>query len=169
MDFEALYDVSAERLLVFFTRRTIDPDAALDLWAETMAQAFASWGRFRGSTLDEAVAWLYGIARHQWAGFLRRGYAERKALKRLGLERPALESADLERLIELAGLDALRDRVGAALVDLPAEQRDALRLRVVEELPYPEVASRLKVTEPTARARVSRGLRKLHLTLEEAL
>ena len=167
MDFEALYDSSAERLLVYFTRRTLDPETALDLWAETLAQAFYSWRRFRGSTHDEAIAWLYGIARHQWATYLRRGYAEHKALRKLGLDRPSLDDADHERLIELAGLGDLRERVGAALTELPAEQQDAVRLRVVDELPYPEVASRLNVTEPTARARVSRGLRRLSLTLEE--
>jgi RNA polymerase sigma-70 factor (ECF subfamily) len=167
MDFEALYDSSAERLLVYFTRRTLDPETALDLWAETLAQAFGSWRRFRGSSEDEAIAWLYGIARRQWAGYLRRGYAERRALRKLGLDRPEMGDSDHERLIELAGLGDLRARVGAALTDLPADQQDAVRLRVVDELPYPEVASRLNVTEPTARARVSRGLRRLSLTLEE--
>jgi RNA polymerase sigma-70 factor (ECF subfamily) len=168
MDFETLYDASAERLLVYFTRRTLDPETALDLWAETLAQAFASWRRFRGGSHDEAVAWLYGIARRQWALYLRRGYAERRALKRLGLPRPELGGEDLERLEELSGLTELRSRVGAALGGLPAEQQEALRLRVVEELPYPQVARELNVTEPTARARVSRGLRRLSLTLEEA-
>jgi RNA polymerase sigma-70 factor (ECF subfamily) len=168
MDFEAIYDECAERLLVYFTRRTLDPETALDLWAETLAAAFASWHRFRGSTRDDAIGWLYGIARNQWAGYLRRGYAERRALDRLGLTRPELDSDDLARLIELAGLGALRDRVGAALADLPVDQREALRLRIVQELPYPEVAERLNVSEPAARARVSRGLRRLALTLEEA-
>jgi RNA polymerase sigma-70 factor (ECF subfamily) len=167
MDFEALYDSSAERLLVYFTRRTLDPETALDLWAETLAQAFSSWRRFRGSTLDEATAWLYGIARRQWADFLRHGYAERRALKRLGLDRPSIDDHDVERLIELAGRGDLRERVGAALTHLPVDQQDAVRLRVVDELPYPEVASCLNVSEPTARARVSRGLRRLSLTLEE--
>ena len=31
MEFEALYDSRAERLLVYFTRRTLDPETALDL------------------------------------------------------------------------------------------------------------------------------------------
>ena len=168
MDFEALYDSSAERLLVYFTRRTLDPETALDLWAETLAQAFGSWRRFRGSTHDEAIAWLYGIAKRQWAGYLRRGYAEQRALKRLGLDRPDFDRDDIERLVELAGLGDLRERVGVALTHLPLDQQDAVRLRVVDELPYPEVAERLHVTEPTARARVSRGLRRLSLTLEEA-
>ena len=34
-------------------------------------------------------------------------------------------------------------------------------MRVVDDLPYEEVARRLGVSEPTARARVSRGLRAL--------
>lgn len=167
MDFEDLYDRSAERLLVYFTRRTLDPDSALDLWSETLAQAFTGWRRFRGSTEDQAVAWLYGIARNQWASYLRRGYAERRAMRQLGLGRPQLHSEDLERLEDLAELSALRGRVGAALDGLPVDQRDAVRLRIVQELPYGEVAGRLKVSESTARARVSRGLRRLKLTLEE--
>jgi RNA polymerase sigma factor (sigma-70 family) len=168
MEFNAIYDANAERLLVWFTRRTLDPEAALDLWAETLAQAFAGRRRFRGQTGDEAAAWLFGIARNQWSSYLRRGYAERKAMQRLGLARPVLGDDDLERLEELAGLVDLRREVGEALGGLPAEQREALRLRVVEELPYPEVAERLNVTEPTARARVSRGLRRLGMALEEA-
>jgi RNA polymerase sigma factor (sigma-70 family) len=166
--FEALYDLNAERLLVYFTRRTLDPDTALDLWAETLSQAFERWPRFRGSSEDEALAWLYAIARARWADYLRRGYAERRALGRLRIARPELDSDDIERLEELAGLVELRAQVGAALAGLPSDQREALQLRIVEELPYPEVANRMKVTEPAARARVSRGLRRLGLKLEEA-
>jgi RNA polymerase sigma factor (sigma-70 family) len=167
MDFEALYDRSAERLLVWFTRQTLDPELALDLWAETLAQAYAGRRRFRGDD-EQAEAWLFGIARRQFAAYLRRGYAERRALRRAGLERPQLGDGDLERLLDLAGLADLRDRVGAALTELPADQREALDLRVVQELPYAEVADRLAVSEPTARARVSRGLRRLGTTLKEA-
>lgn len=163
-----IYDLCAERVLVYLTRRTLDPETALDLWAETLAQAFAARKRFRGSTEDEAIAWVYAIARNQWSGYLRRGYAERKALRRLGVGRPELDVYDIERLEDLAGLRALRERVDAALRELPRDQEEAVRLRIVEELPYREVAERLSVTEPAARARVSRGLRRLSLTLEEA-
>jgi RNA polymerase sigma-70 factor (ECF subfamily) len=167
MEFEDLYDRGAEDLLVYFTRRTLDPASASDLWAETLAHAFAGWPRFRGSTEQEAVGWLYAIARNQWAHYLRRGYAERRALRRLGLARPALDSDDIERLEQLAELAALRGRVGAALDGLPSSQRDAVRLRIVQELPYHEVAEQLNVSEQTARARVSRGLRQLQVVLEE--
>ena len=41
LDIESLYERHAETLLVFFTRRTFDPEVATDLWAETFAQALA--------------------------------------------------------------------------------------------------------------------------------
>src|SRR3954465_4342299 len=123
MTFKALYDLSAERLLVYFTRRTLDPDTALDLWAETLSQAFERWPRFRGSSEDEALAWLYAVARARWADYLRRGYAERRALGRLRIARPELDSEDIERLEELAGLVELRGRVGGGLGGPPRGPR----------------------------------------------
>jgi RNA polymerase sigma-70 factor (ECF subfamily) len=51
--------------------------------------------------------------------------------------------------------------VASAFSDLSGDQREALRLRVIDELPYPEIAESLGVSEQTARARVSRGLRRL--------
>lgn len=92
---------------------------------------------------------------------LRREQAERRALQRLGVEVPALEPDEVVRVAELAGLGELRGAVARELRGLPEDQREALRLRVVEELPYVDVARRLAISEPTARARVSRGLRAL--------
>ena len=53
-----------------------------------------------------------------------------------------------------------------AIASLPAEHRLALRLRVVEERSYAEVAAALSVDEQAARARVSRALRGLARDLE---
>ena len=69
----------------------------------------------------------------------------------------------------MAGLGVLRDELRAALSQLAGEQQEALRLRVVEGLPYPEVARRLGVAEPAARARVSRGLRALAKAIDRNL
>jgi RNA polymerase sigma-70 factor (ECF subfamily) len=90
--------------------------------------------------------------------YARRGRAEQRALNRLGVRRPEAADDELERLEELAGLSELRDVVASALQSLPAAQQEALQLRVVDELPYPEIATRLCITQPTARARVSRAL-----------
>jgi RNA polymerase sigma-70 factor, ECF subfamily len=70
---------------------------------------------------------------------------------------------------ERSGLREIRVLLGAELGRLSDEQQHAVRLRVVEELPYDEVARALGVTEQTARARVSRGLRKLTAALEPKL
>ena len=86
--FTALYREAAQDLVVFFARRTYDADAAADLMAETFARAYLGRRRFRGSSEEEARAWLFGIARRRLAMYIRRGKAERRALRRLGLERP---------------------------------------------------------------------------------
>jgi RNA polymerase sigma-70 factor (ECF subfamily) len=161
-DHSTLYERHADEVLRFFARRTLDPQVALDLTGETFAVAWSSRRRFRGGDDEAARAWLYGIARNLLHGYLRRGYAERRALARLGVEPVTLSDESYARIEELAGTAALRQALAAELDRVPAGQRDALVLRVVEELPYPEVASRLGVSEQTARARVSRGLRTLH-------
>jgi len=165
--FGEVYRAHARSILIFLTRRTYDPETALDLTAETFAQAFAGRRRFRGTTDEEVAAWLFGIARHVLARFRRRGQAERRALRRLGVEVPALEPDEAVRIFELAGLRDVRGAVARELRSLSADQRDALRLRVVDELSYADVAQRLGISEPTARARVSRGLRALGNALDQ--
>jgi RNA polymerase sigma-70 factor (ECF subfamily) len=48
-----------------------------------------------------------------------------------------------------------------ALETLPDRERAALELRVLDELPYADVAARLGVRPAAARLRVSRALRRL--------
>ena len=165
----AAYRRDGRRLLVWLTRRTYDAQLAVDLVGETYARALASRRRFTGDPADdEAVAaWTWGLARNVLGDARRRGHAERRALRRLGAEPPPLEPEELRRIEELADLGSLRVALAGALEELSGEQREAVRLRVVEELDYPVVAARLGVTEATARARVSRGLRLLAVALDD--
>jgi RNA polymerase sigma factor (sigma-70 family) len=164
-----LYVANGQRILIYLAKRCLDPEVAVDLMAETFAEAFASRHRYRGSSQAEASAWLFGIARRKLADYFRRGRAEQKAVRRLGMQIPSLDETDQARLEELAGLESLRNAIREHFDRLSAEQRDAIRLRVVDEMPYPEVARRLDVSEETARARVSRGLRRLAVSLDQAL
>jgi RNA polymerase sigma factor (sigma-70 family) len=164
--FARLYREHAEALLAYLARRTYDPDVALDLTAESFAQAFVGRARFRGSTDAEAVAWLYGIARRQLALYFRKGKVGRRALARLGIEVPRFDEEEQSRLRELAELHDLRAALRVELERLSPAQQDALRLRVVEELPYREVAARLSISEGAARARVARGLKALAAALD---
>ena len=164
--FVALYEAEAKPVLVFLARRTVDAEVAVDLTAETFAQAWRGWGRVRLESSEEVRAWLFTIARRQLSGYLRRGRVERRALRRLGIRTPVVHHDDVAEIERAAGLVAMRSVLGSELAALSANQREALRLRIVEELPYPDVARQLGVSEATARARVSRGLRALAEALE---
>lgn len=148
-------------MAVYIARKTMDAGVAADLTAETFAQAFTNRTQFRGRTREEAIGWLYGIARHQVSHFVRRDRAEARALERLGIQRPHLSDVELERLEDLAGISELRRRVASHMSDLSHEQQEALRLRVLEEQSYEQMAEQLGINEQAVRARVSRGMRAL--------
>jgi RNA polymerase sigma factor (sigma-70 family) len=174
LDVDALYARHRDELLRWFVRRTADTQTALDLWAETFAQAVASSHRFRGSGPDAEAAWIYTIAKRQLALYHRRGNAQLRALQRLGIERPEADEALIAEIERRADLDTLRRTVAAALATLSDPVREAVELRVVSDLGYREVSERLQITEVAARARVSRGLLALadvidETTLKEAL
>jgi RNA polymerase sigma factor (sigma-70 family) len=166
--FVALYEREAEFVLVFLARRTLDVEVALDLAAETFAQAWQGWAKVRLDSPEEVRGWLFTIARRQLGRYLRRGRVERRALQRAGFEVPVLRDDDLLEIERAADLAVLRTRLNAGLGQLSGDQREAVRLRIVDEVPYPDVARRLGISEPTARARVSRGLRALAAALEPA-
>lgn len=164
-----LYDDHARSFVAYFARRVYDPEVAVDLTAETFAAAFVGRDTFTGVSDDDALRWLYGIARNQVAGYWRAGQVEQRAVQRLGVERRALTDAEYERIEELAALGDLRRRVAAELEAMPSEHAEVLRLRIIDELDYSVVAARLAITEQTARARVSRALRALAVRLEPYL
>jgi len=159
--FAAFYDAYAERILLYLVRRVLDVDTAFDLLSETFATALERRHQFRGSTAEEEQGWLYSIARSELSHFWRDGRVERTALARLGVGVPALSDPEIERIEQLAGINDLVPALHDAMASLPEDQRRAVELRVVEEHGYSEVATILGVSEQTARARVSRGLRAL--------
>ena len=164
--FAVLYGRHAEDLLRYFARRTLDPEAAAELTAETFAQAFASRVTYR-DTGANGVAWIYGVARHQLGRFFRSGRVDVAARRRLGMPERELPPDDYERIEDLVDFAPMRSAIADALESLREDHRDALRFRVIEQLSYPEVARRLSCSEDNARQRVSRGLRRLALVLQE--
>jgi RNA polymerase sigma-70 factor (ECF subfamily) len=160
-DFSRLYRHHAQPLLLYFQRQLLDPEQATDLLAETFAVAIERAGQFRGDTDEQLSAWLWTIARSLVRAAERHGEVERRYAERLGIDRRTLERAEAERIEELAGMSMLRDRVQEQLDQLRPGQREAVRMRMIDELGYDEIAARLGIGEDAARARVSRGLREL--------
>lgn len=154
--FRALYDRYAERVHGYHRRRCHDEHAALDLTAETFARAWISRGRFRDEAGGSAAPWLFAIARHVLVASVRRGRLERAASERLGLrDRLDAGASEVEPTEEwLDGADEL-------LAGLPEHQRRAVRLRVVDDLSYEQVARALGTSPGAARVRVHRGLAAL--------
>ncbi|MDP9072755.1 MAG: RNA polymerase sigma factor [Actinomycetota bacterium] len=165
--FGTFYQRHARVILAYFYRRTACAQTSADLTAETFAAAFASRARYR-DTGAPARAWLMGIARHQLARSFRRSGVPDRARRRLGIERIAVDDVSFERIEMLVDLAPLRLAVRDAMATLTPKLSDAVGLRVGLDLPYPEVARRLGITEGTARARVARGLTHLLENLETA-
>jgi RNA polymerase sigma factor (sigma-70 family) len=151
--FELFYRRYFEVVLGFFARRTRNPEMAADLTAETFAAALSARPRFRPEQ-GRADSWLFAIAYHKLADAQRRGVAEDRARRRLGMERVELTDDDV------AGIERLAEAewAGKALAELAPDQREAINAYVVRERSYAEIAHTLHVSESVVRQRVSRGL-----------
>jgi RNA polymerase sigma factor (sigma-70 family) len=154
--YRELYDRYAARMHGYFLRRTSDRDSALDLTAETFAQAWFSRARYRDEADGSAGPWLFAIARHVLSQSVRRRRLERAACEKLGLmDRLDREPATVEP--DLAWLEGLDE----AFEELPEGQRHALELRVLADLDYDGVAAGLGTSRGAARVRVNRALASL--------
>jgi RNA polymerase sigma-70 factor (ECF subfamily) len=148
-----------EDIFGWFRRRVESDGLALDLTAETFAQALSSLRRFRDEAGGSARPWLYGIAEHLFYKYERRRRVETKARRRLGL--PVRHEDAYEDLEDRLDAIALQPSLSHAVDALPQRQREALKLRVVEGHSYREVARRMATSEASARKRVYLALRAL--------
>jgi RNA polymerase sigma factor (sigma-70 family) len=158
--FAAFYRRHVGAVLAFLRSRGCGPELAADLAAEVFAAALEGVGRY-DPRAGSARAWLIGTARHKLADSARRGAADDRARRRLGMAPIALTDDDLERIDAL--VDAARAGLTAAELTerLAPAERDAVVARVVEEREYAEIAERLACSELVVRKRVSRGLANL--------
>ena len=166
--FREFYDRYAVWVRSWFVRHTGSESASLDLTAETFAQAWNSCKRFRDMADGSGAPWLFGIARNLLRQYHKHNRIESAARERMGLPATYAECEDYERVDERIEASALAPLLRHAVRALPGEQRRALELRVVQQLPYEEVAGRLGCSQNAARLRVSRALRALTTQLRSA-
>lgn len=138
-------------MLGFFARRTGDPELAADLTSETFAAALAGRRRYQPEA-GAASAWLFGIAHRKLADAQRRGYAEQRMCRRLGMERLELTDQDIARIQSLGDRSA-----GSLLEGLADPQREAVQAHVIEERGYGEIARELQTSEAVVRTRGRSG------------
>lgn len=146
--FAELYENNFERVYAFVAYRVRDRDEAQDLTAEVFHQALAGIQRFEWRGLPFA-AWLLGIAA--------RIVADRWALLGKRQEVPADE-------LEQAGIDAAIEQRAMLfqLVDaLPADQRQVINRRFVDQRSVREIAQELGRSEGAVKQLQFRALQTL--------
>ena len=151
--FRELYDRYSERIHRFQLARTGDRDAALDLTAETFAQAWLSRARFEDLANGSVAPWLYAIARNVLVASVRRNRLEQSARERLGilaaLDRPQAAPEPNDEWLQ--GIDD-------AFRELSPDEREAVHLRVIDDLSYRRRRPRRRHdSRRSARARAPRA------------
>jgi RNA polymerase sigma factor (sigma-70 family) len=147
---------SAYNLARWLTRKHEDAE---DIVQEAFLRAFSSFESFRGS---DGRPWLLAIVRNTSMTFMSRS--------RSGAQAPDLE--DVARTTAAPDIDpesqllasCSQEEIREALEKLPAEFREAIVLRELEELSYKEIATVTGTPIGTVMSRISRareGLRGL--------
>lgn len=160
-DFGVFYERNADLVTAFFARRTRQPDQVFDLVAETFARALARRTQF-DATRGPAIAWLLGIAWNLLVDSHKAGQVAADARRRLRMQPVVLDDPRLAAIDRRIGLD-----VEALLNRLPADQRNAVRQRIVDEASYSDMAEGIGCSEHVVRQRVARGLATLRRTIKD--
>lgn len=147
----------------FHLRRVGQHELVPDLTAETFLSALAACASFSSQGEGSAARWLFGIAHNVLATGARRAASDAAKSNALAT---ATRGMTVEQRDELALLE-LDSSVEAALLEMPASQRDAVRGYVLDGQSYDELAQQAGTSEVAMRKRVSRGLGMLRRQLQE--
>ena len=132
--------------------RLRDDTLAQEVLAETLSEAWFARSRYRDPGDGDAGRGSSASRATSCARLYRERAIERRARLRLGLPVPEADGA-----AEI--LDRLDAEQHVFVLDaLPDDQREALELRVYDDLDYGEIGERLNLTPEGARTRVFRAL-----------
>jgi RNA polymerase sigma-70 factor (ECF subfamily) len=143
------------RLLRYFM--TAAPAAAEDLASETWLGVIRGLGRFEGNE-PSFRAWVFTIARHEVLDWRRR--AARRPIENLPMSDLVDQAAPDDPAA--AAVDGFTTRAALRVIaTLPADQAEAVTLRVVAGLEVNRVAAIMGKRPGTVRVLTHRGLRRL--------
>jgi RNA polymerase sigma-70 factor (ECF subfamily) len=169
---ERFVDAHYRGVYRFFLWLTHNADTASDLTQETFAAFWQSADGLGPEQAPDLKAWLYGIARNRWRKARRDGKNGGGPVSELqnGAGDPSEGAPDMpderpgpER-VTIGALEA--ERVIRAVAELPPDYREALVLRVFQELAYGQIAAALGIGEGLARWRVHHARLRLRAALE---
>lgn len=144
---EGLYRDAGPRLLRYLRRHTPDTGTAEELLQDTFVTAAKCFEGLQTAINQEA--WLFGIARN-----LLRNRARRARL--LGRATFNTELTAPQTAID-PRIEAMRDEIQK----LPDAQREAITMRLVDELSYEQIAEATGVPTGTVRSRIHHAVQRL--------
>ncbi|MCA9270919.1 MAG: sigma-70 family RNA polymerase sigma factor [Planctomycetales bacterium] len=158
----ALYLEHGEQLHRFLHGVLRDPQLAHDVLQATFMKAVQV-----GHTAQEETrkAWLFRVAYHEAMAVRRRQGVDGRAMQKIAASRNNTASAGDEPAIRFETVERVRD----AIAQLPAAQRQVLRMRIYEEKTFAVIAEELGIPLGTALARMRAAQEKLrkHLAGEQ--
>ena len=156
--FADLYEVNFERVYAYAVRRVRDRAEAEDVTAEVFHQALANLKRFEWRGIPFA-AWLFRIAANLISDRWQRSGREITDVETI--DAAQVSPAEIEEVERRATLFKLVDT-------LPAEQKNVVVLRFVEQKSIKEVAREIRKTEGAVKQLQFRALSNLRARMEGA-
>lgn len=160
--FQELYATYGPRVKAYMMRLGSDPAHAEDLAQETLMMVWRKAGLYsveKGS----AVTWIYTIARNLRIDRLRREVAWQPLPEGESYQEPSSEPLPDEQVLA----NQHRERVRAALAELPEEQSEVVVLSYIDGLSHSEIAERLGVPLGTVKSRMRLAYQKVRSALED--
>ena len=157
-EYERLVDCMMRPLVRYAFRRLYNFPDAEDIAQDVLLKAFALCAR-RGGTKG-VVAYLYKMTANACIDFFRH---EKMKSKKIG-QRDALTVLQGGNQTEREALAEL-ERIEKLLEKIPRKQAEVIRLRIIDELSFSQIAQILKVKLPTVKSRFHYGIEKLRKKL----
>jgi RNA polymerase sigma-70 factor (ECF subfamily) len=161
---DRLIEQYQHRLLRYLVYLCGNRELAEDLFQETWIRVLERGHQYDGK--HEFSTWLYAVARNLTVDYLRK----KRLVSLEGLmeeeNRAPLEPSDTRPLAwQVVAQHEQAERIGAALVDIPAEYRETVVLRFQDGLALEEIATVTRAKLGTVKSRLYRGLNMLMLRL----
>ena len=155
--FEELVRRTSADTYTLARRLVSDEEDARDVVQEAYLRAYRSIGRFRGDA--QFSTWLYRITANCASTHL--GRRRRHRHDELDEEVDVPDTSPDHDPAAMATASLLRDRLEAAIAELPPRLRAVVVLRDIYDLNHAQIAEELGITESAAKVRLHRARRRL--------
>lgn len=144
--FASLFGFFAPKVKSYLLRRGVDPNIADEITQDTFLIIWRKAAQYDPGRATPA-AWIYTIARNRWVDWTRQQTSRNDP----GLAVTTEEQATPEQALTTAEQENL---LRGALLNLPVEQAEVLRLCYFEDLSHSEISHHLGLPLGTVKSRI---------------